>query len=344
MEELAAYSVLGHLNDCDYVRSGMWRTEDWQVNPANLSQIMEGLLAQMSCFDESGHTTIESMYANELGWDGSSMQYAAISARTEVLTPFGIFPESVTRKEYDQFAKIANSAVGRNVSEYCYSNVTMTDLDRKFVFMNNQSIYAKSAVTNSIFGVAIAFLVLLVKTRVFLIALFACFTIACVLVSVVGVMVMLGWELGTMESILVGILSGFSVDYVIHLAHEYASSFDENTNTKYENIDDDTGKRVTKTFNKLGTSLFYGMLTSIFASLPLIIFCQLQFFAKFGIFFMLTISFAWLFANFFFMTLLAQLKIKVEKSGCCRLTLLTLITFIGVPIGVVFLYSWLREM
>jgi hypothetical protein len=60
------------------------------------------------------------MYANELGWDGSStMRYAVISARTEVLTPFGIFPESVTRKEYDQFAKIANSALGRNVSEFC---------------------------------------------------------------------------------------------------------------------------------------------------------------------------------------------------------------------------------
>jgi Predicted exporters of the RND superfamily len=117
--------------------------------------------------------------------------------------------------------------VGMYLSSASYDNVTMTDLDGKFVFMNNQSIYAKSAVTNSIFGVVIAFLVLLVKTRVFLIAPFACFTITCVLVSVVGMMVMLGWELGTMESILVGILlSGLSVDYVIHLAHEY-ESFDE---------------------------------------------------------------------------------------------------------------------
>jgi hypothetical protein len=58
---------------------------------------------------------------------------------------------------------------------------------------------------------------------------------------------------------------------------------------------------------------------------------------------MLTISFAWLFANFFFMTLLAQLKIKVEKSGCYRLTFLMLITFIGLLIAVIFLISWVRE-
>ena len=51
------------------------------------------------------------------------------------------------------------------------------------------------------------------------VAFFACLTIMSVLISVVGTMVMMGWELGSIESTLIGIIAGFSVDYVVHLAH-----------------------------------------------------------------------------------------------------------------------------
>lgn len=332
VEEFAAYSILGNLNDCDYVRSGLWRTENWQVAPADLPRIMEGFLKENSCFDESGrYSMVESVYASELGWDGSSMRYAAISARTEILTPFGIFPESVTRKEYEKFAMIADS-LGKQVSEFCYGDVIMTDLDRKFVFMNNQAIYAKAALNNSLLGIAIAFGAILLKTYVFHLAMFTSITIACVLISVVGIMVVLGWELGTMESILVGILSGFSVDYIIHLAQEYKSSEGE------------TEKRVRETFRKLGSSLLNGMLTSVFASLPLICLCQLQFFVKFGIFFVLTIMFAWFFANFFLMTMLASCKFKVQEAKMKVLLVQSFIFLIGIIFLVKELRSWARRM
>lgn len=49
----------------------------------------------------------------------------------------------------------------------------------------------------------------------------ASLNICCVLVSVIGFTTMLGWELGTIQSILISILAGFSVDYVVHLAHAY---------------------------------------------------------------------------------------------------------------------------
>ena len=35
---------------------------------------------------------------------------------------------------------------------------------------------------------------------------------------------LLGWELGTVESICLTIVAGFSVDYVVHLAHAYTHS------------------------------------------------------------------------------------------------------------------------
>ena len=44
------------------------------------------------------------------------------------------------------------------------------------------------------------------------------------LVSVIGLVTMRGWELGTVEAILISILAGFSVDYTVHLAHCYSAS------------------------------------------------------------------------------------------------------------------------
>jgi hypothetical protein len=302
VDEMAAYSINGNLEDCDYVRSGAWKNETWQVDPANLADVMEGFLSEASCFDEDGTESISSRYSNEIGWDGTKLRYAGVSVESNVLTPFGFASEAATRYEYDQFIDIGeewNSVV----SEHCSGEVIVTDLDGKFVFMNNQAIYVQTAVQSSVLGVAIAFVVLLISTRVFHIAFFASLSICSVLVSVVGTMVLLGWNLGSIEAILIGIIAGFSVDYVVHLAHAY------------EIAEGDTYERVTEAFGDLGISVFNGMITSVAASIPLF-FCQLQFFAKFGTFLCLTIAFSWVFANFGFMSILAQLKIPIKHDKC----------------------------
>merc|ERR1712038_307475 len=74
-----------------------------------------------------------------------------------------------------------------------------------------------------------------------------------------------------------------------------------------------TEERVVQTFSVMGISVLNGMITSIAASIPLF-FCQLQFFHKFGIFICLTIAFSWIFANFLFMSVLAQLKIPIKHN------------------------------
>merc|ERR1712164_77576 len=129
--------------------------------------------------------------------------------------------------------------------------------------------------------------------------------IASVLVSVVGTMVILGWELGSIESILIAVIAGFSVDYVVHLAHSY------------ESADGDADGRVRAAFGDMGISVLNGMITSVAASIPLF-FCQLTFFAKFGTFLCLAIAFSWIFANFGFMTVLAQLKLPIKQNKGCR--------------------------
>merc|ERR1712038_2192666 len=80
-----------------------------------------------------------------------------------------------------------------------------------------------------------------------------------------------------------------------------------------------TEERVVQTFSVMGISVLNGMITSIAASIPLF-FCQLQFFHKFGIFICLTIAFSWIFANFWFMSVVAQLKIPIKDKNSATTT------------------------
>ena len=152
--------------------------------------MMPKFLEAKTCFADDGET-VGSRYSKEMGWDGSRLVYAAVSAESDQLDPFGRDSEFLTRKEYDQFILLAEEA-DEVVSVHCSGSVVMTDLDEKFVFMNNQSIYVQTAIQSAILGVCIAFVVLLVSTRVLHIAFFASLSITCVLISVVGTMVMLG--------------------------------------------------------------------------------------------------------------------------------------------------------
>lgn len=304
VEEFGAYSVYGNLNDCQAVKRGSWKNETWQVSPEDFAEVMEGFLNETSCYSDRREETLLH-YKDEIGWNGSSLIYASVAAESAVVDPFSTLAEQVTRNEYDKFIEIGEG-LDQIMIEACGSSVTMTDLDFNFVFMNTQRIYVRAAIQSACLGLGIAFTVLLIATRVFHIALFATFNILCVLASIVGSIVMLGWSLGSIESILISITAGFAVDYVVHLAHAY------------ERAKGDTYERIATAFGEMGISVLSGMVTSVGASIPLF-FCQLQFFKKFGTFICLTIAFSWIFANFFFMSILSQAKVKINNKKCLNL-------------------------
>lgn len=298
IEELGAYNVLGDAADCAERKSGQWKTSSWQVSPSDFASTMERFIARQSCQDES--ETIQKYYTDSLGWDGQSLRFVGMSVDSSILNERTLQAEEVVRRHYDRFLEFAAS-FDVTMQEACQSKTIMTDLDQRFITMNNQRIYRTSGVTGSMIGVGIAFGVLLISTRKLHIALFASVSIFCVLISVVGSITMLGWTLGVIEAILVSILAGFSVDYVIHLAHAYTHA------------EGDTTSRINIAFSEMGITVFSGMLTSIVASIPLF-FCTLTFFAKFGTFLCLTIGLSWIFANFVFMSLLAQFRISMTKK------------------------------
>merc|ERR1711998_88491 len=107
-------------------------------------------------------------------------------------------------------------------------------------------------------------------------------TITGALCCVIGLIVARGWQLGSAESLSMMILTGFAVDYVVHLSHAYMES------RKASPVE-----RVHDALRDLGISVFWGMLTSIISAYVLST-LQLQFLAKFGLFFMLTIIWSYL--------------------------------------------------
>mmetsp|Transcript_16638 Transcript_16638/g.31514 ORF Transcript_16638/g.31514 Transcript_16638/m.31514 type:complete len:1040 (+) Transcript_16638:98-3217(+) len=297
LEQFAAYSV-DPSSSCVDVRAGAWRNETWEVSSTDLNAAMSEFVTQTAC--GQGQKTVKEYFEDTLGWDGTSLRYVGISVDSNKLDPRGNLAEDIVREIYDKFIELAQE-FDKTVEGACKTKTLMTDLDQKFVFMNNQRIYRTSAVSGSMVGVVFAFAVLFISTRKLHLSLFATLCVLSVLLGVIGCITMLGWTLGTIEAILISILAGFSVDYVIHLAHAY------------HHAEGDVDNRIKSAYGDMGISVFSGMVTSVVASIPLF-FCTLTFFAKFGTFLCLTISLSWVFANFGFMCLLASFKIPMDKK------------------------------
>jgi predicted RND superfamily exporter protein len=158
--------------------------------------------------------------------------------------------------------------------------------------MNTQLVYIDSAVTGIIAGAVLAFVVILFATTQVIIATAALITIGGILGIVLASMVVAGFQLGTITSICITLLAGFSVDYVVHLAHAFEHSPAPTRAEKFQDA-----------MAEMGVAVFSGMLTSGLAAATLFL-CQLQFFSKFGFFLLVTVVASWIMASCFFMTIL----------------------------------------
>mmetsp|Transcript_29798 Transcript_29798/g.81434 ORF Transcript_29798/g.81434 Transcript_29798/m.81434 type:complete len:1140 (-) Transcript_29798:313-3732(-) len=173
----------------------------------------------------------------------------------------------------------------------------------KWIYMVLQELYVRMALVGIGTGLGIASIVLLLATRNLVVAALCIVTIGAVLVCVIGCTVAMGWQLGSVEALCFMTLTGFAVDYVVHLAHSYMQSH------AHTSLD-----RAHTALQEMGISVFWGMATSFVASLVLAT-CQLQILAKFGLFFMLTIIFAYFWSVLFLMPLLATLGPSSKDSS-----------------------------
>lgn len=94
---------------------------------------------------------------------------------------------------------------------------------------------------------------------------------AIIILSVIAVIVIQGWELGVTESISSIIAVGLSVDYVIHLSTHYQNSFYSSRNDKMR-----------QAYGEMGVSVFSGTLTTAGSALFMFVTPMLTF-TKFGV-------------------------------------------------------------
>lgn len=183
------------------------------------------------------------------------------------------------------------SAAGLKKADFLVASWT----NDQWQYAHTQDIYVQNAINGILISYCLAVVILMIATGNILLTIFAGFNIFGCLACVLGCIPLLGWKLGTIESISLTIVIGLSVDYVVHLAHSYRGSKSLKRND-----------RVYDMVAEMGSTVIGGAVTSIGASLFLFG-CMLQFFGKFGIFICLTCLFAILWSLFFFVPILSVL-------------------------------------
>ena len=111
--------------------------------------------------------------------------------------------------------------------------------------------------------------------------------------GVLGLIPIIGWNLGVFESLNLTLVVGLAVDYVVHLADGYM-----------ELKDDDRIAKVKYTLGHVGISVFSGACTTLGSSIFMLA-AKIIFFQQFGIFIFCTISLSILYSLILFTTVLA---------------------------------------
>merc|ERR1712038_888328 len=155
-------------------------------------------------------------------------------------------------------------------------------------------------------GIAIAlplaFVVLLISTRNWIVSIFAILDIVGVIACEMGLMYCFGWKFGVIESVSVILVIGFSVDYVVHLANSYLES---NGETRME--------RLSFALLTMGVSVVSGAMTTMLSGLMLV-FPAFIFFYKMGWIIMTTVLLAMMWALLFFPAIVAAIGPEGEQG------------------------------
>lgn len=126
------------------------------------------------------------------------------------------------------------------------------DADIFWCWMQSEDAFYRGVQQGVIVSFLLAFIILLIATRNVFISLIAIKTVGFIVMCVIAVMVLKGWQLGVSESIACVVIIGFSVDYVVHLAAHYVHS---PAHKRYD--------RSTESISQMGVSIFSGGITTL---------------------------------------------------------------------------------
>ncbi|XP_048733211.1 protein dispatched homolog 1-like isoform X2 [Ostrea edulis] len=138
-------------------------------------------------------------------------------------------------------------------------------------------------------------IVTFLTTLNFLISIFAIVSIAFVMFVTIASLTLLGWELNILESVVITVAVGLSIDFTLHIGVSFRNSPDLSKDM-----------RIVSTTSKLGGVVTMAAITTFLAG-ALMMPSTILAYQKFGTFLMIVISTSWLYAVFFFQSLLCVL-------------------------------------
>jgi hypothetical protein len=158
-----------------------------------------------------------------------------------------------------------------------------------------------TAIIGIIASIVISSVIVSIFTRNLILTPLMILSVAGIVVTMLGLVFVMGWTLGIIESICITILTGLSIDYVVHLGIAINESFESG---RYE--------RVRAGLTTMGISVLSASLTTILAS-TLLLFTTVLFFVRFGIFLLLTIVTATFWSFVFFIA--ASFAFAPQEKG-----------------------------
>ena len=162
----------------------------------------------------------------------------------------------------------------------------MTDL--AWSWMQTERALVNNALQGMAISITVAFAVLVISTRNFIVGFFATLSIAGIVSCVLAAAALMGWEFDTTTSVSSVILIGFSVDYTVHIANAYVES---KKPTAFE--------RTREALTEMAISIIAGAGTTFGAGLFLFG-ATITFFGKFGTLILLSIGLSLTFSLVFF--------------------------------------------
>jgi len=176
-----------------------------------------------------------------------------------------------------------------------------------YLFMVTQNEMVKAAIMGIALSLLIAFLVLLLTTMNWVVALLGLVNIMAISIIFLGLVPIIGWSLGENECIFLIAVVGLSVDYTVHLLH----SFNHGRGDRED--------RARHALGEMGISVTNSAITTLLASL-ILFGCGFYFFFQFGAFIFFVIGLSILASITFLIPLLLVAGPKEGQGSipCCR--------------------------
>eukprot|EP00929_Paragymnodinium_shiwhaense_P123704 TRINITY_DN9785_c0_g2_i1.p1 TRINITY_DN9785_c0_g2~~TRINITY_DN9785_c0_g2_i1.p1 ORF type:complete len:1049 (-),score=175.62 TRINITY_DN9785_c0_g2_i1:382-3528(-) len=220
-------------------------------------------------------------YWRQIGFINGRLKYFSVALRSSMLQDEALGKGSDVRSVIKDFVEKRNGAAPAAATG-------LVVVSNRFASYDLQEELIMGLFTGLGIAFPIAFFVLLYATGNLILAIYSILAVGSIVASVLGwCKSAQGWDLGVGESVAGVIVIGYSVDYVVHLAHIYEESSKQGAVTRED--------RATFAVVNMGSTVFAGAITTAGSGLCMLL-CFSTFFDKMAKLMTMTIVYSFLFS------------------------------------------------